>query len=102
MEELCISTTVMQELKSGFGDNYGYYGGAFYGHRGIIDIISSTFSLNRVESYGGAMYFYYSNARVEGCLLRNNNSATRGGALYTFGGTVNISSSTFSLNPLKN
>ena len=55
------------------------------------------FSFNQAGSFGGALYFYVSRARVKDCRF-NNNNATHGGVQGGQGATINFDESTFSFN----
>lgn len=95
--------------ESHFSNNSAHRGGAIatyntkvsiYGGSNIVNMteINSMFISNNARLYGGAIYFYSSNAIVEKCWFSDNYCNYRGGAFYDYRGMVDIISSMFSNN----
>lgn len=70
-------------------------GGAIYNH-GILTVKNCTFTGNAATNFGGAIYNYGGSLNINDCNFFNNAANSYGGAIYNVnGGNLNVNNSTF-------
>ena len=72
-------------------------GAGLYNNTGTVSVVNSTFNNNSADT-GGGIFNENRVVSVTGCTFHDNGAAFWGGGITSFGGTVNITNSTFYAN----